>query len=341
MKLGLHSMRATVNFGMWGSGVAPNIKVVQMAERLGYSSVWTAEASGSDAVVPAAWLAAHTAGICVGTAIMQISARPPTVTAMTAATLDRLSEGRFLLGLGVSGPVVVEGWHGSAFGEPLVKTREYLRVVRSVLARQTIDHSGSYYTIPYRGEDATGLAGPVKLMFRPRRPSIPIFIAAMGPANVRLAHEVADGVIPAFYSPRHEDAFFSEVDRQNGRRIEIAPFVAVALGSDVQQCRDRLKPGLAFWIGGMGARGLNFYNNWVGRMGYEKAALTVQELYTTGRRAAAAASIPDELVDDVALCGPRERIRDQLEEWKGSSVTTMILNGVDIETIRMMAELVL
>jgi len=341
MKLGLQMMRATVNFGLWGSGPEKNIEVAKLAEGLGYHSLWTAEASGTDAVAPLAWVAAHTETIAIGTAIMQMTARTPTATAMTAATLDLLSKGRFLLGLGVSGPAVVEGWHATAYGRPLARTREYVRIVRDVWARQPLDVHGRYYDLPYRGEDGTGLAEPIHLMFRPRRRSIPIYLAAMGPRNVALAYEIADGVMPAFYSPYREDAFFAFADERPHRRIELAPFVPVAMGRDVDVCRARLKPGLAFWLGGMGAKSLNFYNNFVSRLGFADAAREVQKHYTSGNRARAAAAVPDALVDEVALFGPRERIADQLAAWKESSVTTMILNGADVDAIVAIGELAL
>lgn len=338
MRLGLHTMRPTVNFGLWGAEAT--VDVVRHAETLGYDSVWTAEASGTDAVVPLAWLASQTSRIKLGTAVMQMSARAPTTTAMTAATVDLLSGGRFILGLGVSGPAVVEGWHGEPYGRPLDKTREYVKVVRDVLSRHPIDHKGEHYSIPCRSERATGLGAPVRLMFRPRRASIPIYLAAMGPKNVGLAYEIADGVMPAFYSPRREDVFFAGVraDLRN-RPLEIAPFVPILLGGDVDACRQRAKPGLSFWIGGMGAKGLNFYNNYVARLGYEGAARDVQRLYTSGRRVEAARAVPDALVAEVALFGPREHIAEQLESWKSSSVTTLILTGADVDAVTTVAEL--
>ena len=341
MRLGLSAVRTTVNFGTWGSGAPANVEVVQLAERLGYDSVWTAEASGTDAVTPLAWLAAHTTTIKLGTAVMQMTARPPTTTAMTAATLDLLSGGRFILGLGVSGPVVVEGWHGAAFASPLERTREYLKVVRDALSRQPVEHHGRHYRYPYDGDDASGLAAPVRLMFRPRRPSVPIYIAAMGPKNVALAYELADGVMPAFYSPYREDAFFSFTDSPLPRSIEVAPFVPVAIGENHQACRDRLKPSFAFWFGGMGAKGLNFYNRFISRLGFEHEASVIQELYTKGLRAQAAAAVPDALVDELSLCGPRARIAEQLAAWEESAVTTMILTGADVEAITTVAELAL
>lgn len=339
MRLGVQTMRPSVNFGTWRS--QETIAVVQRAEALGFDSVWTAEASGTDAVVPLAWLASHTSTIKLGTAVMQMSARAPTVTAMTAATFDLLSGGRFILGLGVSGPVVVEGWHGQAYGRPLDKTREYVKVVRTALSRHPVDHDGRHYHIPYNQADATGLAAPVRLMFRPRRGTVPIYLAAMGPANVALAFEIADGVIPAFYSPYHEDAFFAGVRRDLRRRpFDIAPFVPISMGKDLATCRDRIKPVVAFWVGGMGAKGLNFYNNLVSRLGYATEAQEIQRLYTSGRRAAAARAVPDKLVTDVSLCGTREEIRDQLDVWQASSVTTMILTGADLPALETIAELV-
>ena len=314
-----------------------------MAEQLGYDSIWTAEASGTDAVSPLAWVAAHTEKINIATGVMQLTARCPTTTAMTAATLDLLSEGRFILGLGASGPAVVEGWHAQRYGSPLARTREYMRIVRDVWTRQPVEAHGAYYDIPYRRADSTGLADPIRLMFRPRRKSIPIYLAAMGPRNVGLAYEIADGVIPAFYSPYRESAFFAfSAEQRTARRgVELAPFVSIAMGSNIDACRDRLKPGLAFWLGGMGARGLNYYNNFVSRLGFGAQARVIQDLYTRGLRAKAAAAVPDTLVDEVALFGPREHVADQLAAWRESSVTTLILTHADVGAIRAVAELVL
>lgn len=342
MRLGLHTMRTAVNFGSWGSGMESNLPVVQLAERLGYDSVWTAEASGTDAVVPLTWLAAHTTKIRLGTGIMQLSARAPTTTAMTAVTLDMMSRGRFLLGLGASGPAVVEGWHSQRYGDPLEKMREYVGIVREVFSRgNPVVRHGEYYDIPYTGAGATGLADPIRLMVRPRRQAIPIYIAAMGPRNVKLAFDIADGVIPAYYSPYNEEPFLSLVPEDRRASIDVAPFVPVSIGKDAAACRDRLRPGLAFWLGGMGARGLNFYNNLVCRLGYEEAATKIQKLYAEGRTRAAAQAIPDALIDEVALCGPSERIAERLEAWRRSHVTTMIISTAQQEAVTVMAELVL
>lgn len=341
MRLAIHTMRPTANFGLWGADFASNLDVIRHAEALGFDSVWTAEASGTDAVTPLAFIAAHTRTIKVGTAIMQMAGRTPTLTAMTAATIDALSGGRFLLGLGTSGPAVVEGWHCQAYGKPLVRTKEYVDIVRKTLARtMPVVHHGEYYDVPYTGRGATGLAHPIKLMIRPKRRRIPIYLAAMAPRNLELAFRIADGIIPAFYSPYRERQFFDGVTKGT-RTVDLSPFVTVIMGNDLRRCRDLAKPGIAFWVGGMGARGLNFYNRLIARLGFAQAAAKIQELYVSERRAEAAAAVPDALVDEVTLIGPREHIAEQLATWKASSVTTMILMCADPRAMETIAELVL
>jgi F420-dependent oxidoreductase-like protein len=326
-----------------------NVAMVQEADRLGYHSVWSAEAYGSDAVTTLTWLAAQTSRIKVGTAIMQIPARTPTLTATTALSLDQLTGGRFLLGLGVSGPQVVEGWHGVPFGKPLQRTREYVDIVRAVWRREKpVEFTGEYYQIPYTGPGATGLGKPLKSILH-GRPDIPIYLAAIGPRNVALAAEIADGWLPIFFSPERMGVFREALDagfRAAGggkslERFDVAPTVPVILGADAQACRDVVKPRLALYVGGMGARGRNFYNDLVRRYGYDGAANTIQDLYLSGRKDEAAAAVPDALVDEIALCGPRERIRERLSRWTGSGVTTMICGMAQPEAVRMMAELVL
>lgn len=327
---------------MWGSDLQTAIEMASLAERLGYHSIWTAEASGTDAVTPLAWLAGKTSTIKLGTSIMQIAGRSPGTTAMTAATLDLLSGGRFILGLGVSGAAVVEAWHNQPYGQPIQKTREYVTIVQRILRRNgPVEFHGSHYDIPYRGPGSTMLADPIKLMFRPRRPDIPIYLAAMGEKNVRLAIEIANGIIPAFYSPFKESVFFRDIPREERAHIELTPFVYVVPGENVTACRDRLRPGFAFWFGAMGSRRVNYYNQFAQRLGYEQEAHKIAKLYLEGRTGEAAAAVPDSLIDEVALCGPRERIAELLEEWKRSSVTTIICSGVDRGTIELMAELVL
>jgi F420-dependent oxidoreductase-like protein len=339
-------MRLALALNYSGASVALDVDKVLEAERLGYSSVWTAEAYGSDAVTPAAWIAARTTRIHVGTGIMQIPARTPAMTAMTAMTLDALSGGRFRLGLGVSGPQVVEGWHGQAFGKPLAKTREYVEIVRAILRREKpLEFRGEYYQIPYAGPDATGLGKPLRSILH-GRPTLPIYLAAVGPKNVALAAEIADGWIPVFFSARRSAMFREWLDegfRRRGRRHEafdVMPMVSVVVGPDIAACRAVVKPRIALYVGGMGARGRNFYNDIARRYGYEAAAKTIQDCYLGGRKAEAEAAVPDELVDEVALCGPRERIRERLAEWAGSGVTTLMVAG-DAEAVRTVAELAL
>ena len=340
-------MRLGLNFGYWGSGPSDNIAIAREAERLGYHSLWTAEAYGSDAVTPLVWLAAHTERINVGTAIMQMPARTPAMTAMTAATIDLLTNGRFLLGIGASGPQVVEGWHGIVYGKLLTRTREYVEIVRTILQRaKPLEHHGEYYDIPVKG--GTGLGKPLKLIVHPLRSDIPIYVAAIGPKNVALAAEIADGWLPVFFSPKRMSVFRESLDegfarRKDGKTIsdfDIAPTVAVVLGDDVDVCRMHLKPNLALYIGGMGARGKNFYNDLARRYGYEEAAKTIQDFYLAGKKKEAIAAVPDELVDEVALCGPRERIKDQLAAWRDSGVTTLICGASSIDSVRVMAELI-
>jgi F420-dependent oxidoreductase-like protein len=339
-------MRLALNLNYSGAAMALDTTKIVEAERLGYDSVWTAEAYGSDAVTPAAWIAARTERIHVGTAIMQIPARTPAMTAMTAMTLDALSSGRFRLGLGVSGPQVVEGWHGQAFGKPLRKTREYVEIVRAILRRdKPLEFRGEYYQIPYAGADATGLGKPLRSILH-GRPDLPIYLAAVGPRNVALAAEIADGWIPVFFSARRI-AMFREwlgegfrAGGRSGQAFDIMPMVPVVIGDDAAACRALVKPRLALYVGGMGARGRNFYNDIARRYGYEDAARRIQDLYLGGRKDEAAAAAPDALVDEVALCGPRERVREHLAEWTGAGVTTMMVAG-DTAAIRTMAELTL
>jgi F420-dependent oxidoreductase-like protein len=340
-------MRLGLNTGYSGSRFELDMELIEEADRLGYHSVWSAEAYGSDAVAPLAWIAARTRQIRVGTAIMQVAARTPSLTATTAMTLDQLSGGRFLLGLGVSGPQVVEGWHGVAFGKPLARTREYVEIVRAVWRREKpVEFSGEHYQIPYRGPGATGLGKPLKSILH-GRPDIPIYLAAIGPKNVALAAEIADGWLPVFFSPDRMSVFrdalesgFRAAGGKSLSQFDIAPTVPVVLGDDVARCRASVKPRLALYVGGMGARGRNFYNDLVSRYGYDEPARRVQELYLSGKKDEAAAAIPDELADEVSLCGPRERIQERLAAWRAAGVTTMICSVSSPAALRTMAELV-
>ncbi len=342
-------MRLGLGLGYSGARVQVDVQAVQDAERLGYTSVWTAESYGSDAVVPLAWVGALTYRIQLGTAILQMAARTPAMTAMTAMTLDALSGGRALLGLGVSGPQVVEGWHGQPFGKPLGRTREYVAIVRAILARkEPLEHSGEHYQIPYRGPGATGLGKPLRSILHARA-DLPIYLAAIGPRNVALAAELADGWLPVFFSPGRASLFrdalaegFARAGAVGKReQFDVAPMAPVVVGPDVDACRARVKPRIALYVGGMGARGRNFYFDLACRYGYEEPAVRIQDLYLVGRRPEAEAAVPDALVDEVALCGPRERIRERLAAWRDAGVTTLVCATSQPEAIRVMAELVL
>ncbi len=320
------------------------------AERLGFDSVWTAEAYGSDAVSTAAWVLAKTERIRVGTAIMQMPARTPTCAGMTTMTLNALSGGRFLLGLGPSGPQVVEGWYGVPYGRPMTRTREYIGIIRQILARRApLEHDGYHYQIPYKGEDGTGLGKPLKSILR-GDPNTPIYTAAITPAGLRTAAELADGVFPIWMNPDrfdllgpHLDDGFAKAPGEKGLAdFDVAPVVQIVVGDDLDACRLPVRQNMALYIGGMGARNKNFYNDYTARMGYEAAAGEIQELFLSGRKVEAAAAVPEQLIDDCALVGPPARIREQLQRWKAAAargeVGTMLLGGATIEALRLVAE---
>jgi F420-dependent oxidoreductase-like protein len=333
MRLGL-----AMGFAQPGTSPLELVELAQEAERLGYDSAWAAEAWGTDAVTVLTWLAATTTRIKIGSAVMQMPARTAAATAMTAATLDLMSGGRFLLGLGTSGPQVVEGWHGQPWGRPLARTREYVEVVRAALRRETVEMHGRELDIPYAGAGATGLGKPLKLMMRPLRATIPIYLAALSPKNVRLAFEIADGWLPIFWSPEHARTLFQFEERAD---FDVAPSAHVVVTDDVAAGRDVVRAVLALYVGGMGARGANFYNALVARYGYEREAARIQELYLQGKQRDAIAAVPDALVDEVALVGPRERIAERLDAWRESGATTLIVATRDPVALRTMAELVL
>jgi F420-dependent oxidoreductase-like protein len=322
-----------------GTNPTELIALAQEAERLGYDSAWAAEAWGTDAVTVLAWLAATTTTIKVGSAILQIPARTPANTAMTAATLDLMSGGRFLLGLGTSGPQVVEGWHGEPWGKPLAKTREYVELVRRALRRETLEHDGEHYQVPYRGDGATGLGKPLKLMMRPHRPDVPIYLASLRPKSVELAAEIADGWLPVFFSPERAGETFPAPFNRNG--LDIAACAPAVLSDDLASARDALRPYYALYVGGMGARGTNFYNDLVRSYGYEAEAEKIQSLFLDGKQREAAAAVPDALVDELALVGPRDRITDRLAAWRESGATTLLISTRDRATARAIAELML
>lgn len=341
-------MKLGFMIGYWGAQPPAGMpELVAEAERLGYDSLWTAEAYGSDALTPLAWWGANTQRIKLGTSICQMSARTPTATAMAAITMDHLSNGRFVLGLGASGPQVVEGWYGQPYPKPLARTREYVEIIRKILAREVpLTNDGEHYPLPYPG--GTGLGKAVKSITHPLRADLPIYLAAEGPKNVALTAEIADGWLAIYYSPR-VDNFYREALAEGFARpgarhgfddFEVAATVPVIFHDDVQQAADFMRPVLALYIGGMGAREVNFHANVYARMGYEAEIKQIQDLYLEGKKDEAAALVPQKLIEETALIGPKEKVRDDLAMWEESAVTTILLYG-DAATLRTMAELAL
>ena len=322
MKLGLHA-------GYWGLGLSgeDQLRLAQEADNLGYDSIWAAEAYGSDAATVMAWLAANTKQAKIASGIFQMPARTPAMTAMTAATIDNISGGRMVLGLGMSGPQVVEGWHGQPFDHQLQRTREYVAVVRKALARETLMHEGEFYGVPRPG----GPGKPLKLIIQPVQERIPIFLAAIGPKNTALAAEIADGWLPTLFAPDHIDVFRPSLDGGAARagrsadEIEIAPMTSVAIGDDVNRARDLMRPYLALYIGGMGSRKKNFYNDLVTRYGYGDDAKKIQDLYLGKKYDEAMAAIPAELIDKVSLCGTKEQVAERLTVYRDAGVGTLLV----------------
>jgi F420-dependent oxidoreductase-like protein len=341
LKLGL-------NMGYWGGGPPPGAAdSIKEAERLGFDSVWTAEAYGSDALVPLAWWGSSTERIKLGTAIVQISARTPAATAMAAMTLDHLSGGRLILGLGVSGPQVVEGWYGQPFSKPLARTREYIGILRAIWARRgPVTNEGPQYPLPI--PDGTGLGKPLKSSIHPLREDIPIYLAAEGPKNIAMAAELCDGWLAIFYSPRHEDLYRGPLEEgfaRDGARhkpdeFEVAATVPLIVTDEIDSAIDAVRPMYALYFGGMGARSANFHANVPIRMGYEAEVREIQELYLDGKKDEAAAAVPKKLIEQLTLIGPADKIRHDLEPWRESNVTTLLVSG-DPQTLRTAAELVL
>jgi F420-dependent oxidoreductase-like protein len=328
MKLGLTA-------GYWSAGPPAGMEEsLRAAEDLGYDSFWTAEAYGSDALTPLAWWGARTTRIKLGTSIAQISARTPAATAMAAMTLDHLTGGRFILGLGASGPQVVEGWYGQPYTRPLERTREYVAIIRKILAReQPVEFAGRQYTVPYPG--GTGLGKPLKSIVHPLRADLPIYLGAEGPKNVAMTAEIADGWFPIWFSPKADafyrkaldDGFARPAARRNAGDFEVACPVSIIPNNDIEAAANVMRPTLALYIGGMGARTMNFHYDVFARMGYEGECATIQERYLAGDRRGAMEAIPTKLVEDVALIGPLGKIKDDLEAWKRTCVTTLLVGG--------------
>ena len=342
-------MKLGVNVGYWGLGLTSEqqLEIVQEAERIGYDSVWAAEAYGSDTATVLAWLAAGTERIHVCSGIFQMPARSPAMTAMTAATIDQLSGGRFRLGLGPSGPQVSEGWHGVRFARQLQRTREYVDVVRMALRRERLEYHGETIELPL--PDGPGKA--LKLTISPVQDEIPIYLAAIGPKNVALTGEIADGWLPIFLAPEHLEVLMAPLEegaQRAGRSLDdfdIAPTVNVLISDDVEAARDAMRPILALYVGGMGSREKNFYNALVQRYGFEDAAREVQDLYLDGKKEEAAAALPAELIDTVTLCGPEDRVRDRLAVYAQAGVGTLGVSPMAfdaesrLEQLKLVAEL--
>jgi len=346
MRLGLH-------VGYWGLGLTAEqqLDIVGEAESAGFDSVWAAEAYGSDTATVLAWLAAHTERIRIGSAIFQMPARTPAMTAMTAATLDNISDGRMTLGIGSSGPQVAEGWHGQPFARQLQRTREYVEILRKALARERLEYDGEIYTLPI--PDGPGKA--LKLTIATVQERLPIYIAAIGPKNTTLTGEIADGWLPTFFSPEHvgefrelleEGAARAGGDKAIDESFDIAPNVNVSIDDDVERARDAVRPLLALYVGGMGSREKNFYNALVRRYGFEDVANEVQDLYLDGKKDEAAAALPAELIDQTSLCGPKEHVADRLAVYRDAGVGTLICTPLAFDPedrkrmIRELAELV-
>jgi F420-dependent oxidoreductase-like protein len=341
-------LKLGVNLGYWGGGPPPNVaEAVRTAEEVGADSIWTAESYGSDVFTPLAWWGAATERVKLGTAIAQISARTPAATAMAALTLDHLSGGRMILGLGVSGPQVVEGWYGQPFAKPLARTREYVGILRDIWAREgVVRNDGPHYPLPLQG--GTGLGKPLKANVHPLRAEIPIYLAAEGPKNIALSAEICDGWLPLFYSPYHDDFYrdalkegFARPQARHGEDdFEVAATVPLIVTDDVEAAANLLRPMYALYFGGMGAKDQNFHADVAVRMGYEADVEKIKELYLSGDKNGAAAAVPTRLVEQLALIGPAAKIRDELAAWRESIITTLLIGG-DANMIRAAAELVL
>jgi F420-dependent oxidoreductase-like protein len=335
-------MQLGMTWGYWGQLPPPDIAAVsQEAEKLGFDSIWTAEAWGSDAFTPLAWIAAHTERVRLGTAVVQLAARTPTATAMHAITLDHLSNGRLILGLGVSGPQVVEGWYGRPSNKPLARTREYVEIIRRAVAREApVEFDGEFYQHPYHGEGSTGLGKALKPIVHPLRREIPIFLGAEGPKNVTQTAEIADGWLPLYYSPYRQEVY---ADQLAGAKegFEVTAMATMVVTDDIEAGLAPVKAMLGFYIGGMGAKGQNYHTKLMQRMGYEAEALKVQELFFEGKRDEAIAAVPSAFADEISLVGPIERIRDRVAAWEDSPVTTILVHGGNVTALRNAAEAIL
>jgi F420-dependent oxidoreductase-like protein len=336
-------LKLGIQMGYWGAGPNPNtVNMAVTAEKLGYDAIFTAEAWGSDVFTPLAWIGAHTSRIRLGTAVAQLSARTPTATAMAALTLDHLSNGRMILGLGVSGPQVVEGWYGQPFAKPLSRTREYVDIIRQVMAREApvSNEDGKHYPLPHRGEGSWGLGKSLKPITHPLRSDMPIFLGAEGPKNVTMAAEIADGWLPLYYSPYRQEVYADQIkDAKPG--FEICQGVTINICDDVEQGLIPIKNNLALYIGGMGAKDRNFHTELMGRMGLEAEARKIQDLFLAGKKDEAVMAVPTAFADEISLVGPIDRVKDRLQAWRETPVTSLLVNARNEQQIQQMAEIVL
>jgi len=338
----MKKLKLGLQLGYWGAQPPEDLLgTAREAEGLGYDAIFTAEAWGSDAFTPLAWIGAHTSRVRLGTAIVQLSARTPTATAMAALTLDHLSGGRMILGLGVSGPQVVEGWYGQPFAQPLARTREYIDIIKQVLRRAApVTSPGPHYPLPYTGPRAWGLGKPLRSITHPRRADMPIWLGAEGPKNVALAAEICDGWFPLYYSPYRPEVYADQIAGAKPG-FEIAPLVFMSVSNDVETALLPVKAMLGFYIGGMGAKKRNFHKELMSRMGFAAEAEKIQQLFFEGRRDEAMAVVPDQFADEIALVGPVERIRDRLQAWESAPVTMLLVTSHDLALVRTAAEIVL
>jgi len=336
-----NSLKLGLQLGYWGALCPGNhVELAQEAERLGYDSVWTAESWGNDVFTPLAWIGAQTSKIRLGTAVAQLSARTPASCAMAALALDHLSGGRMILGLGVSGPQVVEGWYGQPYTKPLTRTREYVSIIRKILAREEkLTNEGEFYPLPYNGPGSWGMGKALKSITHPLRADLPIFLGAEGPKNVAQTARIADGWLPLYYSPYREEVYADQlVEAKPG--FEIAALALVNLNDNLEEALYPVKAMLGFYIGGMGSKSRNFHKELMARMGYSNEAEEIQDLFMAGRRDEAIAAVPDAFADEISLSGPRDRVKEKVADWQDSAVTSLLVNG-DINMLRDMAELVL
>ena len=338
----MKELKLGIQMGYWGA--QPPVDIIGLAkeaENLGYDAIWSAESWGSDVFTPLAWIGSHTSKIKLGTGIAQISARTPAATAMAAITLDHLTKGRVILGLGVSGPQVVEGWYGQPFSKPLSRTREYVGIIKKILERkEPVSNDGEHYPLPYVGEGSWGLGKSLKPITHPLRANLPIFLGAEGPKNVSMTAEIAEGWLPLYYSPYRQEVYADQIkDAKAG--FEISAGVIINICDDVEKGLIPVKNNLALYIGGMGAAKKNFHTDLMGRMGFEEEALKIQELFLAGKRTDAAMAVPDKFADEISLVGPKERIKERVQAWRDTPITSLLISTHDKERLREVAEIVL